>query len=60
MKILKTFAALLASITMLAALPGIANATGYIRIGDKCYYNTGGAYGTLIPFPCPDEVSENP
>lgn len=58
MKTLKAIVAVGASIMMLAAVPGIANATGYIRVGDKCYINIGG--GVLIPFACPNEVSENP
>ncbi|MFN3515623.1 MAG: hypothetical protein ACK4YM_00490 [Novosphingobium sp.] len=43
-----------------AASAGIANATGYIRIGDECFFNAGGSYPVLIQIPCPDEVSENP
>ena len=60
MKKLKAIVAVGASILMLMAVPGTANATGYIRIGDKCYISAGGAYGLLIPIACPDEVSENP
>ena len=45
-----------APLLTLAAAPGTANATGYIRIGDKCYLDM----GVLIPFPCPNEVGENP
>lgn len=43
-----------------AASSGVANATGYIRVGDKCFSNLGGNYPVLIQIPCPDEVSENP
>ena len=49
-----------APLLTLAAAPGTANATGYIRIGDKCYINVGSQYAVLIQIACPIEVSENP
>lgn len=61
MKIVKAIVAVGASIMMLAAVPGTANATGYIRVGDKCYINVGvGTYPVWITIACPNEVSENP
>lgn len=56
MKMAKKVLAAGAALTMLGAVPGVANATGYIRIGDKCYIQM----GVLVEIPCPREVSENP
>ena len=56
MKMVKKILLAAAPLLTLAAAPGTANATGYIRIGDKCYLDM----GVLIPFPCPNEVGENP
>ena len=57
----KTVFATLGAVAVAAtALPGAANATGYIRIGDKCYVNIGSQYPVFIQIACPDEVSENP
>ncbi|MFN3515625.1 MAG: hypothetical protein ACK4YM_00500 [Novosphingobium sp.] len=51
------------------AMPNVANATGYVRIGDKCYIDIGApgsnapapnvGYPVLVQVACPDEVSEN-
>ena len=61
MKKLKAIVAVGASILMLAAVPGTANATGYIRVGDTCYENVGvSTYPVWVRIACPDEVSENP
>lgn len=56
MRTVKRIALALTAVAMIAGMPNAANATGYIRIGDKCYINV----GVLISFPCPNEVSENP
>ena len=57
MKIVRKIVAVSAALVMLVGVPTAANATGYIRIGDKCYHDIG---GILVQFPCPREVSENP
>ena len=63
MKTVKKILIAAAPLLTLAAAPGTANATGYIRIGDKCYQNMGvgpSGYPVLVSIPCPQEVSENP
>ena len=60
MQMVKKILLAAAPLLTLAAAPGAANATGYIRIGDKCYINVGSQYAVLIQIACPSEVSENP
>lgn len=53
---------LIATVPLLVfiAVPGTANATGYVRVGDDCYFNVGAQHPVWVQMPCPDEVSENP
>lgn len=53
-------AALGAMLVAGTAMPNVANATGYIRVGDKCFVNTGIEWPNWVQVACPREVSENP
>lgn len=51
------FAVLGAMLVAGTAMPNVANATGYIRVGDECFLVID---KIPIQIPCPREVSENP
>ena len=60
MQMVKKILIAAAPLLTLAAASGTANATGYIRVGDKCYINIGNTTALFVQIPCPNEVSENP
>lgn len=60
MKTVRAIVSLVSAAGMAAALPGVANATGYIRIGDECFILIQDQAPYLLQIACPNEVSENP